>query len=106
MPAGLQLALMVQSGSRWHDTNSGIQGSSHGWHFSSLCFSLLSQHTHNGMITTTIVRLFGSVCRMYVCMYVCVHVCMYVCVYACMSACHIECCFMLKVFLFSPETEA
>ena len=41
---GLQLALMAQSGSHWHDTNSGIQGSSHGWLFSSLCFSLLSLH--------------------------------------------------------------
>ena len=38
MPAGLQLVLMAQSGSRWHDTNSGVQGSSHGWHFSSQLF--------------------------------------------------------------------
>ena len=38
MPAGLQLALMVQSGSCWHDTNSGIQGSSIFHPFVSLCF--------------------------------------------------------------------
>ena len=42
VPTGLQLALMTQSGWHWHDTNSGIQGSSHDRHFSSLCFSLLS----------------------------------------------------------------
>ena len=38
----LQLALMAQSGSHWHDTSSSVQGSSHGRHFSSLYFSLLS----------------------------------------------------------------
>ena len=27
-----------------YDTSSGVQGSSHGWYFSSLCFSLLSLH--------------------------------------------------------------
>ena len=38
------LTLMAQSGSRWHDASSGVQGSSHDRHFSSLCFSLLSLH--------------------------------------------------------------
>ena len=34
----------LNPGRRWHDTSSGVQGSSQGRHFSSLCFSLLSLH--------------------------------------------------------------